>query len=98
MLDMRHEARRAAAVSPEKRSRRLGMCQVEPALAGHEELAADRRHAVENVDRDGVFLDAVGTPGKGLLHDVLQEAPLPFGGHKVPADDDALELILHELR
>ena len=34
---------------------------------------------VEGVNRDGVGFDPVGAPGKGLLHDVLQEAPLPFG-------------------
>ena len=53
---------------------------------------------VEGVNRNGVGFDPIGAPGKGLLHDVLQEALLPFGVHKVPADDDALELILHELR
>ena len=53
--------------------------------------------SVEDINRDGIGFDPVSAPGKGLLHDELQEAPLPFGVHEIPAGDDALKRILDEL-
>ena len=53
--------------------------------------------AVEDVKRDGVGFDPVSAPGKGLLDDELQKAPLPFGVHKIPAGEDTLKGILNDL-
>jgi len=53
--------------------------------------------AVEGVKRDGVGFDPVSAPGKGLLDDELQKAPLPFGVHEFPAGDDTLKRIFNDL-
>ena len=59
-LQPRRDPFTARAITAEKKLRPLGMREVHPAFAGQQELAADRRHRVVQVDAQAVASQRFG--------------------------------------